>query len=402
MTDNSFIYTSALDKIRKMKARIKIIPGGSSAGKTYSILPILMDMAIRTKGLSISVVSESMPHLRRGAMRDFIKIMKSTNRYIDKNWNRSNFIYTFSNGSFIEFFSVDEEAKLRGARRHVLYINECNNVSEESYMQLAMRTSGDIFLDYNPSNRFWVNNIDVNDSERLVLTYKDNEALPQTVIDFLESKLILAQTSTYWKNWCNVYLYGKEGSLEGVVFNNWEEIDIVPTDAELVGYGMDFGFTNDPSTCVGVYRWNGKLVCDQVIYAKGLSNSDLSKLMLDGKVAGEVYADSAEPKSIDELKKYGHKVYSTKKGPDSILHGINLLQEYELLITRRSIDLKEELRRYSWKKDKDGNTMNVPEGIWDHCIDAVRYLALMKLGRRSLTAGTFVQGKPVLNRRNRF
>jgi phage terminase large subunit len=397
---SDFIYTTALNKIRKMKSRIKIIPGGSSAGKTYSILPILIDMAIRNPLISISVVSESMPHLRRGAMRDFIKILKFTGRYIDINWNRTNSIYSFTNGSFIEFFSVDEESKLRGARRNVLYINEANNIKEESYIQLAMRTSGDIFLDYNPSHKFWIENIDKKDSEKLILTYKDNEALPQTVIDFLESKLELAKTSNYWKNWCNVYLYGLEGSLEGVVFNNWSEIDGVPKEAELIGYGMDFGFSNDPSTCIAVYRYDGKLICDELIYQKGLSNSELSKLMYDRRVNGEIYADSAEPKSIDELKKYGHKIYPTKKGPDSILHGINLLQEFNILITNNSINLKNELQRYSWKKDKEGNTLNVPEGIFDHGIDAVRYLALMKLGKKSITS--MVQGAAAPNMKNRF
>lgn len=377
-----FKYTSAIDKIRRMKARIKVIPGGSSAGKTFAILPILADMCIKTPDLSVSVVSESHPHLRRGAIRDFINILKMTNRFNPSNWNKTNSIYTFSNGSFIEFFGADESSKLRGARRNVLYINECNKVSEEAYTQLAMRTDQDIFLDYNPSNRFWIEDVIVGpESEQLILTYKDNEALPKSVIDFLEEKLILAKTSDYWANWCKVYLSGQTGSLEGVVFSNWKDIDRVPSEASLIGFGMDFGFTNDPSTCIGVYRYDGQLILDEVFYRKGLSNSDISALLKDDGVQGQIYADSAEPKSIDEIRKYGHTIYATKKGPDSILAGINLLQEHQLLITKRSINLKKELTEYSWKKDKDGNTLNIPIDNWNHAIDAARYLALIKLGK---------------------
>ncbi len=377
-----FVYTTALDKIRKMKSRIKVIPGGSSAGKTFSILPILIDMAARENNLSISVVSESMPHLRRGAMRDFIKIMKMTNRYIDKNWNRSNSIYKFTNGSYIEFFGADDDAKMRGARRNILYVNEGNNIKEEAYTQLAMRTDMDIYIDYNPSHHFWADDLQGDEVEKLVLTYKDNEALPQTVIDFLEAKRELAKTSEYWANWCKVYLDGQLGQLDGVIFQGWKEIDRVPPEAELIGNGMDFGFTNDPTTLISVYRYNGKLIADEVIYQKGLANSDISRLLKQNNVTGIIYADSAEPKSIDELKRYGHLILPAKKGPDSIIHGINLMQEYEILITKRSKNLQNEFNNYSWLKDKDGNPMNIPQDAYNHGIDGFRYLSIMKLGKK--------------------
>ena len=402
-----FIYTTALDKIRRMSARIKVIPGGSSAGKTFSILPILADRCMKEPGLSISVVSESMPHLRRGAMRDFIKIMKITNRYVDSSWNRSNSIYNFKNGSYIEFFGVEDESKLRGARRNVLYVNECNKISEEAYTQLAMRTDKDIYLDYNPSNNFWVSSvIESPEAEKLILTYQDNEALPQSVIDFLESKLLLAETSTYWQNWCNVYLSGQTGTLDGVIFNNWSYIDRVPVEAELLGFGMDFGFTNDPSTCIGVYRWNSQLILDEVFYRKGLSNRDISALLKSDGVSGEIYADSAEPKSIEEIRKYGHRIQATKKGPDSIIHGISLLQEYQMLVTKRSYNLKKELGLYSWKKDKDDNTLNIPIDNWNHCFVGKTLITTIngeipikdvKVGDLVLTSNGF---KPVIKKFN--
>lgn len=366
-----------------MKGRIKVIPGGSSAGKTWAIIPILIDKCIKNPGLTVSICSESMPHLKRGAMRDFLNIMKLTNRYRDSQWNRTNSIYTFNNDSYIEFFGVEDSSKLLGARRSTLYINECSKVTEEVYTQLAMRTDQDIYLDYNPSNRFWTDEVLKSDeAEKLILTYKDNEALSPSVIKFLESKLVLAQTSDYWKNWCNVYLYGLPGQLEGTIFNNWTEIDSVPHDAEYVGAGLDFGFSQDPTAMVAVYRYNGGIILDEIIYRKGLSNSELSALIKDSYLKGEIYADSADPKSIDELKKYGHHIQPAKKGPDSIAAGIKLLHELPMSVTKRSINLKNELNNYTWKKDASGNNLNVPIDIFNHIIDATRYLAIMKLGKK--------------------
>lgn len=364
-----FQYTTAIRKIRAMKSRIKIIQGGSSAGKTYGILPVLIDMAAKNPGLSISIVSESMPHLRKGVMRDFINIMKSTNRFIKEHWNITNSIYTFANDSYIEFFSADNDSKLRGARRNVLYVNEANNISFESYNQLAMRTDKDIFIDFNPVAMFWAHREvePQRDAEKIVLTYKDNEALSKTVIDFLEDKIKQAATSSYWKNWVNVYVYGQIGSLEGVIFNNWKTISSIPEQAKLLGYGLDFGFTNDPTALIAVYKFNDNIILDEIIYQKNLLNSDISSLMKKNNVSGLIYADSAEPKSIAELKRYGHTVLATTKGRDSITFGINILQEYDILITDRSKNLIDEFSRYTWIKNKDGSQENVPIDDFNHC-----------------------------------
>ena len=167
--------TEALNKLRKLDKRIRIVRGGTSAGKTICILLILIDYAIKNKGREISVVSESIPHLRRGALKDFLSILKGLNRYKDSQYNKSTLKYTFTNGSYIEFFSTDQPDKLRGARRTDLYINECNNVPFDAYTQLAVRTSGTIWLDYNPSSLFWVDKELVNkeDTDYITLTYKD-------------------------------------------------------------------------------------------------------------------------------------------------------------------------------------------------------------------------------------
>lgn len=374
-----FVYTTAIRKIRKMEKRIKIVPGGTSAGKTFAILPILVDIATKRPGTSISIVSESYPHLRRGAMRDFFNIMQATGRWFRDHWKAGSSTYRFGNGSYIEFFSVQSGDKLRGARRDVLYINECNNVSQDAYNQLAMRTNEEIFLDYNPTHKFWITDVmKSEESEICRLTYKDNEALHPNIIGFLEEKRELAKTSERWTNWCKVYLDGEEGRLEGVIFQDWQPIDRVPLGAELIGYGMDFGFSQDPTTAIAVYRWDGKLVLDQFIYQKGLLNSEIAKHIKAADMDRvEGWADSAEPKTIAELRKWGCKVNPVKKG--SIVEGLNLLLEYDFLVTKRSTDLIGELESYQWKVDAEGNAMNVPIGP-DHAIDAVRYLAIMKLG----------------------
>lgn len=367
----------------KLKKRIKIIPGGTSAGKTFGIIPVLINIAASKPGTSISIVSESYPHLRRGAMKDFITIMKATGRWVENNWKGGLSTYKFANDSYIEFFSVQSGDKLRGARRDVLYINECNNITEDAYIQLAMRTNKDIFLDYNPTHKFWISNVMKSDEAEVCrLTYRDNEALEPTVINFLLEKRELAKTSEKWRNWCKVYLDGEDGTLEGAIFKDFEIIDAVPEGAELIGCGMDFGFSADPTTLIGVYRWNGKLVLHEYIYGKALLNSQIAKLIKqEGLETVEIYADSAEPKSIAELRQHRCNVKAVKKG--KIIEGIAILQEYDMLVTKASTNLISELENYSWKKDAEGNATNEPIDIHNHCIDALRYLAFMKLGMKN-------------------
>lgn len=380
-----FSYTTAIDKIRKIKSRKKIIQGGTSAGKTYAILAILIDKCARTPGLEVSVVSESIPHLRRGCIKDFLKIMKETGRFNEANFNKTYLKYEFTNGSYIEFFSADDDSKMRGARRNILYINEANNVSFESYVQLAIRTSGDIYLDFNPVARFWAHTeIEIeDDSELLIINYQDNEGLSQSIVDMLEQNRIKALTSSYWENWCRVYLDGQIGNLEGAVFPLWNEVDRIPEEAKLVGYGLDFGFTNDPSVLIAVYKMDDNIYVDEVIYQKGLSNSDLASLVKDNGVAGEIYADAAEPKSISELRRYGLRILPAQKGKDSINFGISILHEYNIYITSRSYNTKDEFGKYTWKKDGEGRYMNVPIDTFNHSIDALRYLAIMKLTQKN-------------------
>ena len=377
----SFVRTTAINKILNLKKRIKIIQGGTSAGKTYGILPILIDKATKSK-LEISVVSESIPHLRRGALKDFIKIMQDTNRWISPHFNKSLLKYTFANGSYIEFFSVEQPDKLRGARRNILYVNEADNIPFEAYQQLSIRTSSEVFIDYNPTHEFWAHTelMQDNDSDFIILTYKDNEALSENIVKEIEKARDKAKTSKHWENWWNVYGLGKVGSLEGVVFSDWSEISIVPQEARLLGYGMDFGYSNDPTTLVACYKYNQDIIFDELIYSTGLLNSDIANLFKNYNVSNHyIYADSAEPKSIAELRRRGFNVQGVTKGRDSINYGINILQQHQFKVTKRSVNLIKELRSYTWDKDRTGTTLNKPVDAFNHAIDAIRYFAMMHL-----------------------
>lgn len=380
-----FVYTTAIKKLLKLKKRIKVIPGGTSAGKTYGIIPILIDIATKNRNLEISVVSESIPHLRKGALKDFLKIMKSTGRYIDAHYNRTLLTYIFTTGSFIEFFSADQEGKVRGPRRHILYVNECNNITFETYHQLAIRTSESIWLDFNPSNEFWAYEElkEDDDTEWLTLTYADNEGLPDSIkreIEKAKSKAyhfpdgnIFSEENVknkYWDNWWRVYGLGLLGSLDGVIFNNWQQIEKLPEEAVLIGTGLDFGYTNDPTAAIDVYKWNGKRILHQRCYQTGLLNDEIAAVLPKGK---PVYADSAEPKSIEEIRRKGISIKACTKGPDSVVFGIQAMQKQEYLITSESVDLIKEFRQYCWDKDKTGKKLNQPIDAFNHGIDAVRY-----------------------------
>ena len=374
-----FKRTTATNKVLALKKRNKIIQGGTSASKTYSILAVLINKAVTIPSLEISVVAETIPHLRRGALKDFIKILKWTNRFNEKQFNKSLLTYEFKNGSVIEFFSADDSSKLRGARRDILYINECNNVTFDSYNELAIRTRKEVYLDFNPAQEFWVHKELKNepDSDFLILTYKDNEALDQSIIDQIEKNKEKAKTSSYWANWWKVYGEGQLGMLEGVVFSNWKTIDTIPQEAKLLGIGLDFGYTNDPTAIIEIYNYNGQRIVNELAYQNGLLNSDIAKLLPKHV---PVYADSSEPKSIDEIKRFGVTIKGVTKGKDSINYGIDVIQRNEYLVTANSQNLIKELRSYVWDTDKQGNRLNKPIDFNNHAIDAFRYHEMETLG----------------------
>ena len=257
-----FKETTATRKILKLRKRIRAIQGGTSASKTISILLVLIAMAQSDETPTLtSIVSETIPHLKRGAMRDFKKIMQTHRYWKDTNWNATDSIYTFETGSKIEFFSTDNGDRLRGARRDRLFVNECNNVPFDAFEQLEVRTKDFVFLDWNPTNEFWFYT-DVegkrDDVEHLILTYKDNEALPPEIVKAIEQRKSN-------KRWWRVYGEGLLGEVQGRIYTGWVILDGVPKEARLERRGLDFGYTNDPSAIVDVYRYNGGYLLDEVL-----------------------------------------------------------------------------------------------------------------------------------------
>jgi len=370
--------TTAQNKIAALRKRVRIVRGGTSSSKTFSIIPMLITYAVQNPRQEISIVAESIPHLRRGAIRDFLKIMQMVGMFRDSQWNKSSLTYTFSNESFIEFFSADQPDKLRGARRDVLFVNECNNIEWESYYQMAIRTRKFIYLDYNPVTEFWVDTelIGDADSEMIVLTYKDNEALDEAIVKEIEKAREKGETSEYWRNWFQVYGLGEIGNLEGVIFSNYKTIDTIPKEARLIGCGLDFGYSVDPTAIVEIYQYNNQRIVNELCYRTGMLNTDIAKVLPKGV---PIYADSAEPKSIEEIRRFGIQIKPVTKGKDSINYGIQVMQSQEYLITKDSTNLIKELRGYCWDKGKDGKQLPIPIGV-NHAIDAFRYHEMETLG----------------------
>jgi len=374
--------TTGLNKIKALKKRLRIVQGGSSASKTYSILMILIDMAQRDKKPTLtSVVSETFPHLKRGSVKDFLEIMGELNLFKPKSWNKTDYIYTFETGSKIEFFSADQPGKVRGPRRDRLFINEANNVPFETFEQLEIRTNEFIFIDYNPVAEFWVSDEIFpkrDDYDHIVLTYKDNEALDENIIRSLESR---KDRPNFWK----VYGLGEFGELEGKIYSGWQIIDEIPHEARLERRGLDFGYSIDPTALVDVYYLNGGYIFDEQLHSLGMSNKQIADFILDLVNHPEtlVIADSAEPKSIDEIYLYGVNIRGTEKGRDSVRQGIQFIQDLPVSVTKRSINLIKEYRNYTWATDRLGKTItpNIPEDVFNNCLDAARY-ALSTLERR--------------------
>lgn len=377
-----FKRTTAINKMLKMTARKKVIQGGTSAGKTYGIIPILIDKAIKNQRIKITVVAETLPAVKEGALDIFKQVMYDTNRWIEDNWNASSLTYTFGSGSRMQFKSYDSVGKAKSSgKRDILFLNEANHISFDIADALMIR-SKETWIDFNPDNEFWVHTevLPEPNSEFLLLTYYDNEACPNETIEDLELKKQKALTSEYWANWCRVYIDGEIGNLDGVIFNNWKPIDELPKEARLLGYGLDFGYSNDPTSIVEVYLYNGQRILNEICYQKGLSNSQISKYITTKLPC---YCDSAEPKSIDELKTYGVKAYAVTKGSDSINFGIQVMQEQDYLVTSKSVNLIKELRKYAWDKDKKTNEkLNKPIDNYNHAIDAVRYHEMETVGLR--------------------
>lgn len=365
-----FQDTQATKKIFSLTKRIRAVCGGTSASKTISILIWLIDYAQTHQNKKIDVFAESYPHLKDGAIRDFQSIMLAQGYWRDEQWNSTDKTYTFHTKSVIKFVAVDKIGKAKGPRRDVAFINEANHaMSWEVFDQIEPRTKEVVWLDWNPSNEFWYYEHikEHRDHDFITLTYKDClNALPKSIIDSIESH-------KGDPNWWKVYGLGQLGEVEGRIYKGWKTIDDIPHEARLERYGLDFGYYPDPVALVAVYYYNGGYILDEVLYNLEMSNREVANTLKNLPKA-MVVSDSAEPKSIAEIRQFGINIIPTKKGADSVRHGIRAVGDQKISVTKRSTNLIKEYRNYLWQSDKDGKLMpGKPVDGNDHLLDATRY-----------------------------
>lgn len=385
--------TTALTKIEQTLYEptfYKVIQGGASAGKTFAILTLLVGYAGSYPDSLVTIVGLSYPHLEAGSIRDFVKIMKETNRWNGEAWNKSAKTYTFLNGSVMEFKSLDHMSA-RGPRRDVLFVNEANGVDFETFQELATRTKDFAIVDYNPSAKFWAHERLVeglpDDTSFIILTYKDNEALSSREVANIESHK--PKPGEEPSNWWLVYGLGQIGSLEGNVYSGWEALSDVDIrkHGQLVRYGLDFGFSNDETALVAVYEMpDGKTGLVELIYEKGLLGSQyptaLKKAGVDPNVL--IVADAARPEIIAEIKEAGYRIIGADKSPGSVLRGIDYVSQRQIVYTGEN--LRREYLSYAWRKKRSGEVLDEPQDRNDHLMDALRY-AIADLHRPVVSYG---------------
>jgi phage terminase large subunit len=364
--------------LSKSDKRIIIEQGGTRSGKTYNILMwIIFDYCSKNRGKVITICRKTYPALRATAMRDFFEILKTNGLYDENLHNKSSSEFKFK-GNTIEFISLDKPTKIRGRKRDLLYINEANEITFEDWQQLIFRTTGRIIIDYNPSDEFHFIYEKIKpreDVDFFITTYKNNPFLTSDIIAEIER--LKEIDPNYWK----VYGLGEVGASQSIIFRVNDCADI-PDTATFLSYGMDFGFTNDPTTLVEIWKQGDDIFLRELLFKTGLTNRDIdSHLRLLGVERKEIFADSAEPKSIEELYRMGWNIKPATKGQGSINIGIDMMKRYNINITRDSLNMLKEFKNYKWAEDKNGVVLNTPVDMFNHTIDAVRYGLYDKLAR---------------------
>lgn len=377
------------DENSDTQARIFVNQGGTSSGKTYCIMQRLISIAVNEPAI-ITVAGQDLPNLKVGAMRDTETIFGDS-EWLQGffTWNRSDYTIKGQNGSLIEFKSYDGEQDAKNGKRDYLFVNEANGITYGIYWQLAIRTRRQIFIDYNPSARFWVHE-QVMGREGVKLIISDHRS-NMFLTDEEHRRIEGISDPELWK----VYARGKTGSITGLVFSHFNVVDDLPPREEwkVSAWGLDWGFSADPTALVHLVLAHGEIWTDEVIYRTGMTNPDIAQAMKEAGLTGrdEIVADSAEPKSIAELNRMGYFIKPCKKGADSISNGIDILKRYTWNVTRRSAGLRKELLAYKWKTDRNGDMTNQPIDAFNHAIDAVRYAASETLGVRTQPRGVKVR-----------
>jgi len=370
--------TVVLQKNLNANTRIVVNQGGTRSSKTYSLAQLIILKALQEQGKVYTICRKTLPALKGTAYKDFFNILEEHNLYNPDKHNKSELTYKLNNNE-IEFISVDMPQKIRGRKRHILWLNEANEFRFEDWVQLSLRTTENIYLDFNPSDPYsWIYDRVMNreDCTFIKSTYLDNPFLPDETIKEIERLRDL--DSNYWK----IYGLGDMAQPTETIFRQFEICNNVPNESELIAIGMDFGYSNDPTAIVEVFKLNDNLYINELVYSKGLTNQDIAQRLreLDITRQTEIIADSAEPKSIEELHRQNFNVKGAKKGADSINMGIDVLRRFKLHITKNSTNALNEFKYYKWLTDKNGHIVNKPAtNQQDHLIDAVRYVALNKL-----------------------
>lgn len=366
----AFSYTTAIDKLLNMNERIKVVQGGTSAGKTYGIVPVLINHAIENPRCRITIVAETIPAVKDGALQIFKDVMMDTGRWREPCFIQNPIQYKFPNGSVIQFKAFDSVGKAKAAgKRDVLFLNEANHIRYDIADALMIR-SKQSWIDFNPDNEFWVHTDTLKhpEAEFLLLTYKDNEACPPETIRDLEYKLVLARTSEYWKNWCNVYIHGNIGKLQDTIFDNWKQIDEKPVRFSQFVYGLDFGFVH-PTAMVKVYFYENDIYIEKCIYKSGMRSVDIANEMptLGVHHYDEIVADPARPEIIAELEDKGYNLIKANK---AVQFGFDIVRSYNVFYSDE--DIKKEYESYRHKRVKDEITDD-PMKVNDDLMDAIRY-----------------------------
>ena len=391
---NKYLFTTAYIKILNLiesnpEENVFVIRGGQGASKTISILQLIIQ-SLATKEKEATVLSSELSKMKRTVIRDYKKICKDWGTLKNEHdFNKSESKHDYFNGSYLDFLGADVNDVGKGFRRDILYINEADKMDVDTAVQFISR-AGLTIIDYNPDALFWGDEY-INENNFLTLTFQDNEYLPESevksILDYKikgffnqDSKDLFNVNNIknrYWANKWKVYGCGLVGSLDGVVFDNWEVIDGIPEGARLLGIGLDFGYSNDPSAAVEVYKYNDKRILNEVFYRTGMLNGEIAKSLPKNTF---IYADSAEPKSIEEIRRTGVNIMPVKKGADSIVFGIQTMQTQSYLITSKSTNVINEFQKYTWIKDKSGIVKNKPIDKHNHAIDGIRYFEMMDIG----------------------
>jgi phage terminase large subunit len=374
-----FLWNAEPEKYANVDSNKKITcvnQGGTSSSKTYSILQVLFKLAIENSRFVITVVGQDIPNLKRGAIRDASNIVSTSlaiQSMIDR-WNGSDKIYHFKNGSIIEFTSYESSQDAKNGKRNVLFVNEANGIDYSIFAELDLRTSYRTYIDYNPNAEFWVHEkvLKLPNVAYFISNYTHNPFISESITESIER--LQFQDPQLWR----VYGLGQTGKIEGLVFD-YKIVDSMPQYLNKEAFGLDFGFTNDPTTLIHCGISDGQIYTREVIYNKGLTNSDINNLLRSNNISKNsiIFADSADPKSIQELKLYGWNIRPADKGPDSISYSISLLKQYGMInITKDSINFIKEAKAYKWKEERSGNRTNQPIDAFNHAWDATRYWAL--------------------------